>query len=256
MSVHYQRLRSYRTGGKLLRYTGWSLYGLLAFMTALLLSWLCLSKVDFLYPLWYEVISIDQTIAKFGPRNRHRSYFEQTTKREHVRLFSAINESIHQSGEGLETLIYQDPMGRPINHLLTPPEIVHLKDVARLVSVMLPVGWATFGVWLLTSVVLMFLKYKIPSLKRLVSTGLISLAIGTVIVVMIGAKKLFYQLHDWIFPPGHPWFFYYEDSLMTTMMKAPDLFGYIAGAWVLLAALTWTSLIFIVQQLQQRKLRH
>ncbi len=233
----------------------WGLYGLLTFMPALLLSWLCLSKVDFLYPLWYEVIGIDQTVAQFGPINRYRKHFELTTKREQVRLFSAINNSVHQSGQGLETLSYHDPMGRPINHLLTPPEIVHLKDVARLIGVMIPAGWATFGVWLLTSGVLIYLKYRIPSLKRLVLIGMASLAIGTVAVIMIGAKKLFYQMHDWIFPPGHPWFFYYEDSLMTTMMKAPDLFGYIAVVWMILATLLWTFLVFIVQRFQQRRLK-
>jgi hypothetical protein len=39
---------------------------------------------------------------------------------------------------------------------------------------------------------------------------------------------VFYGLHTWIFPPGHAWFFYYQDSLMTMMMKAPELFAYIA----------------------------
>jgi hypothetical protein len=38
-----------------------------------------------------------------------------------------------------------------------------------------------------------------------------------------------------VFPPGHAWFFYYEDSLMTTLMQAPHLFGFIAVAIGVLA---------------------
>ena len=35
-------------------------------------------------------------------------------------------------------------------------------------------------------------------------------------------------MHEWVFPAEHQWFFYYQESLMTVLMKAPDLFGAIA----------------------------
>ena len=39
---------------------------------------------------------------------------------------------------------------------------------------------------------------------------------------------MFYQFHIWLFPADHEWFFYWQDSLMSTLMKAPVLFGGIA----------------------------
>ena len=49
-------------------------------------------------------------------------------------------------------------------------------------------------------------------------------AVGLVLLIA-GPTAVFYQLHIWIFPDDHQWFFYYQESLMSTMMKAPDLFG-------------------------------
>ena len=59
--------------------------------------------------------------------------------------------------------------------------------------------------------------------------------LGALMVVVIGAKDVFYALHEWVFPSDHQWFFFYQDSLMSTMMKAPDFFGYVAAALVSLA---------------------
>jgi uncharacterized membrane protein len=54
-------------------------------------------------------------------------------------------------------------------------------------------------------------------------------------LLTVGFREVFYAFHEAIFPPDHQWFFYYQDSLMSTMMKAPFLFGYIAAALVALA---------------------
>ena len=48
-------------------------------------------------------------------------------------------------------------------------------------------------------------------------------------------RDRFYALHEWIFPDNHQWFFYYQESLMTVLMKAPDLFGAISVLIALLA---------------------
>jgi hypothetical protein len=66
---------------------------------------------------------------------------------------------------------------------------------------------------------------------------LVPLAAIATATLLIGPVKAFYWLHTLVFPPGHEWFFYYEDSLMSTMMKAPDLFGYIALLWASLSLL-------------------
>tara|TARA_Y100000588_G_scaffold356149_1_gene412087 strand:- start:498 stop:764 length:267 start_codon:yes stop_codon:yes gene_type:complete len=60
-------------------------------------------------------------------------------------------------------------------------------------------------------------------------------AITTGVVFALGPKQVFYWFHIKVFPEGHQWFFYYQESLMSTLMKAPDLFGFIA---VLIAVLT------------------
>jgi hypothetical protein len=46
-----------------------------------------------------------------------------------------------------------------------------------------------------------------------------------------------------VFPEGHQWFFYYQDSLMSTLMKAPYLFGYIALALLVLTLALLTALL-------------
>lgn len=48
------------------------------------------------------------------------------------------------------------------------------------------------------------------------------------IFALVGAKQVFYALHVWLFPSENQWFFYWELSLMSAMMKAPYLFGGIA----------------------------
>ncbi|MCA1791191.1 MAG: hypothetical protein LC667_15470, partial [Thioalkalivibrio sp.] len=55
-----------------------------------------------------------------------------------------------------------------------------------------------------------------------------------VVVGLMGPQEVFDGLHEWIFASGHTWFFYYEDSLMTTVMKAPDIFAAIVSTWLVL----------------------
>ncbi|MFT7095179.1 MAG: hypothetical protein ACJAV3_002995, partial [Alcanivorax sp.] len=50
-----------------------------------------------------------------------------------------------------------------------------------------------------------------------------------------------------LFPAENEWFFYWQDSLMSTLMKAPVLFGGIAaaiaiGALLLIPVLYWFGL--------------
>ena len=70
-----------------------------------------------------------------------------------------------------------------------------------------------------------------------------------VLLVLVGPVEVFYALHEWVFPANHQWFFYYEDSLMSTLMKAPDLFGAIALLLSGLAAVIFVALNFLVSRL-------
>ena len=217
----------------------WVILLLSALPASLLASWQLLVSADFLYPLWYDVIGIDRTIAEYGPKNRYRGHFELTTREERTRLFAVIVAGIHDGGQGLETLTYHDARGNPVAPLLRSPEIAHLRDVARLVEWFYRLGMGATLIWLLALAQLWRLRLPPPPLGRyLAGFGLTAgvLALG---VIAVGAEKVFYKAHTLIFPAGHQWFFYYEESLMTMLMKAPDLFAAIAAEWLLLTALCY-----------------
>ena len=91
-------------------------------------------------------------------------------------------------------------------------------------------------------------RQQLPSVKQLLA-GLLGLGVVVVAVLVLGAEKVFYQFHVWIFPAGHQWFFYYEESLMSMMMKAPDLFGYIAIMLVVLAVIIQVGLLWTYKRL-------
>ena len=230
----------------------WILFSLLALLAALLLAWQVLAKTNFWYPLWYDIVKIDQTIATYGPKNRYRNRFETTTKTERVRLFSKLVEAIHQQGRGLETLVYHDAKGRPIASFLTPPEMLHLRDVARLIDLSLATGW---GALLLLPVLIGLLalqKQPMPSLSRLLLRIILGLVVIGGTILLIGPVKVFYSLHTWLFPEEHPWFFYYEDSLMTMLMQAPAIFGYITLTLVALGMLFLLGILVLAKKCYPR----
>ena len=217
----------------------WTILLLSALPASLLASWQLLVSTDFLYPLWYEVIGIDRTIAEYGPKNRYRDHFELTTREERTRLFAAIVAGIHDGGRGLETLTYHDTGGQAVAPLLRPAEITHLRDVARLVEWFYRLGLGATLIWLLALAQLWRLRLPPPPLKRYLA-GLASVAAVLALgVIAVGPTRVFYTAHTLIFPAGHQWFFYYEESLMTMLMKAPDLFAAIAAEWLLLSALCY-----------------
>jgi hypothetical protein len=217
----------------------WAILLLAALPAALLASWQLLVGANFLYPLWYEVIGIDRTIAEYAPKNRYRDHFEDTTRDERRRLFAAIVAAIQDGGTGLEALAYHDARGRPLAPLLRPPEITHLRDVSRLVDGLYRLGAGAALVWLLALVWLRRLRLPPPPLGRYLACLALAAAALALGVIAVGAKQVFYTAHTLIFPAGHQWFFYYEESLMTMLMKAPDLFAAIAAEWLLLTALCY-----------------
>ena len=230
----------------------WTILLLSALPVSLLAGWQLLVSTDFLYPLWYDVIGIDRTIAEYGPKNRYRDHFELTTREERTRLFAAIVAGIHDGGQGLETLTYHDARGNPVAPLLRPPEITHLRDVARLVDGMYRLGIGAAMVWLIALVSLWRLRLPPPPLGRyFAGLGLLAVA-STLAVIAVGPKKVFYTAHTLIFPAGHQWFFYYEESLMTMLMKAPDLFAAIAAEWLLLSALCYWLGISLSRRIVRR----
>ena len=226
----------------------WLLITLLAFITASFLAWQILKIQNFNYGFWYDTIAIDQTITRYGPENRNRDHFELTNKPEHERLFAAIVTAIHNGGEGLKEITYHHPSGKEIDTLLTEPEVVHLQDVANLVTVFYWVGGISLILTPLLTLLALRRGLSFPALKKLAISWLVVIGAISLATVIIGPVKVFYQLHIWIIPKDHQWFFYYQDSLMTLMMKAPDLFGYIAIAWAVVAL----PLLFIILLLMRK----
>ena len=234
----------------LLRALPWPLFMTSALIAALFVAWQALIAVDYLYPVWYEAIDVDKTIAQYGPQNRQgKLSFETTTKNERVRLFAALADAVHDRGQGLEALVYHDSNGRPIDTLLTAPEIVHLQDVARLFDWLRMFGWVALGALIVLLGWLRWRRQALPSLRKLLLGTVSGIAVIGVVIVALGPVKVFYQLHEWIFPPGHQWFFFYQDSLMSMMMKAPVLFGPIALTWALLSLLLIAVLLIVAKSL-------
>jgi len=234
----------------------WILFVVLALLTALFLAWQLLAKLDFLYPLWYEYLDIERTIAVYGPQNRNRDHFETTTQAERIRLFATLASAIHQQADGLETLVYRTPDGRPIAPLLTAPEIIHLQDVARLVDAGVAAGWVAVLSGLALLALLRMQNLIMPAITTVLLSITAAIAVFALLVMLIGPVKVFYSLHTWIFPPDHPWFFYYQDSLMTTLMKAPDIFACITLAWAILSLLCLLGILLMTRHIllfQQRR---
>ncbi len=229
----------------LLRGCYWGSYMLLAFLVALALAWRLLAWQQFLYPVWYPLLRIDRTIARFAPQNPYRPGFQLTSRAERERLFAAIAEAVEHNGRGLAQLRYHSLDGRVLGRLLTDPEIVHLQDVSRLLSRWRSVAAALLLTLLGWTLWLVYRRRPLPPARRLLgglSVALLAVGSG---VLLVGPVRLFYTWHSWVFPPNHPWFFYYQDSLMTTLMKAPDLFFAIGAVWLSLGWLILALLLVV-----------
>ncbi len=229
----------------------WVITALVGFLLSLIIAWHVLSPLNFFYSQWYSVIGIDENIAEYGPLNRNRKDFATTGRVEHERLMAELVAAINNGGKGLTTIEYKDNKGSVIDTLLTDAEITHMRDVAQLIH------WMNLCAAALATVLIILLAWahmtaiKMPSLSGLFIKMAALLAVLAVFVLIIGPVKLFYQLHVWLFPAKHQWFFYYEDSLMTTMLKAPVIFGPIAIALLLTALIVWWLMFSVVVRLMR-----
>lgn len=209
----------------------WLLYILATGWLAISLAWSVYARFDYGYGFWYDQLAIGAHIQRYVPKHPDKADFAQLPKTQHVAAFRQISKAVHGRGADLASLRYQvNGVGRP---LLDQAEVLHLQDVARLLRL---AGWATWPVLVLWVVLAWYLgRQPLPSwrFRAGISAGLV--VVGAVLLAVLGAKQIFYTLHVWLFPPEHQWFFYWELSLMSAMMKAPDLFGGIAVVLALLA---------------------
>ncbi|MGC8697042.1 MAG: DUF1461 domain-containing protein [Halothiobacillus sp.] len=212
---------------------GTFLHLLLLWPAALMLAWLALSQCNFFYPLDYRWLNIPATIAQYAPQNRHgKQNFVQTDAAEQARLFAEITRAINHQGAGLQALHYANPQGVDLGVFLTPDEVMHLTDVSKVVDVGQDVGLAALIAWLSLAAFSVWRRIPLPSLRALSIGTVTTLGVAGIAVALIGPMQVFNAFHRSVFPANHPWFFYYQDSLMTTFMQAPNLFGLIAAWWI------------------------
>lgn len=230
---------------------------IMIFWSSLFFSWLVLSSVNFAYPWLYSALSIDETISIYGPQNRYKDDFHITSDEERFRLFGEIVIAIHQSGEGLHKIQYYHPQGYVLDNFLRTPEIVHLQDVAKLLDRLY-----LFSILLvLTSIILLFFgcssRFIVDfSAKKNILISMVCVVILTSIVLLVGAEEIFYQWHTLVFPDDHQWFFYYQDSLMSTLMQAPNLFGAIAALLAIFSLIIFSIFLRLTEILLAQPLKN
>lgn len=220
----------------------WCLYAVTCIILAMAIAFYLFGYFDYGYGYWYQLLDIGEHLNIYAAQNTLKPQFHRLTMEEHITLFSHIVTAVHGDAEGLEALSYRTLNGVEIK-LLHDAEIQHLKDVAVL-----------FGRAKLFALVILFCW---PLLALLVlregrtswwqrSLGLVFIFLPLLIwLLAVGPTQLFYQLHEWIFPPHNPWFFYWEESHMSAMMKAPFLFGVIAVGIAIITVL-FTPLIHML----------
>ena len=169
--------------------------------------------------------------------------FEYTSKSEQVQLFAGIVYAIQSKGEGLSQLSYNSKDNQTT--LLTEAEIIHLQDVANLVATFKSIALICLVLIIFVIAVMFITKTPIAKLKNQLLGGLAFIAALVLLILVVGPTKVFYLGHELIFPNNHQWFFYYEESLMSTMMKAPALFGPIATQLLLLTMIFWVLLLVV-----------
>lgn len=222
----------------------WSLLTLALVVAALFLTWRALAAVDFAYPWFHDRLDIEATVAAHGPRNELRPGFERTDADERARLFGAIVDAVRHDGAGLGEIVYRTPRGEAIGPLLTAAEIRHLRDVAALVGGFERLGWLALALVPLLAAGAALRRESPPAPLALLAGLGGTVAVVGVAVLLLGPVEVFYWLHERVFPPDHQWFFWYEESLMSMMMQAPNLFGAIAVLWLVPALLIAALLLW------------
>ena len=213
------------------------LYTCTSIFVVLGISWVILIQCNFFYSFWHQHGGIGETVEYFATINQHISNFELTTLAERDTLFKEISHAVHFSADSLKEIQFS-VMGAS-QYLLHDREVTHLKDVANVINVLFFVIFLSFIAWCYLLYQTINSQQKLPSIGTQSIIILSLLTVLTLLTVSIGATDVFYWLHEVIFPDNHQWFFYYEDSLMSTLMSAPDLFGWIAIEWLILFIVTF-----------------
>ncbi len=225
-------------------------------VSCLYVSWQVLSQANFLYDQIYEHNNLEAHVNEFAPLNRNdKESFALTSKTERVRVFNDIAREINTGGGGLGSITYTPEGADAATPFLVEAERDHLQDVANLVSSLKPIGAV------IASLLIAFYGfcwyYKVSryqyfwrpsgifvSLFQIAAVAALCVAI----TFAIGPQQTFYLLHEWAFSDKAQWYFYFEDSLMTTLM--PEIvFANIAALLGILTVLTWLVANFVLRRI-------
>lgn len=221
-------------------------------LVASLLGWRLLALVDFAYPWLYHPLGMHSNIETFGPQNPTRPGFHTTEISTRQELFAGIGVAIRNKGEGLRALRYRNAETGRVYPLLTEAEVLHLEDVAQVVTLYESCAGLGLLALILSSTLMLRRRIPPPSLSRWMWGVGSLLSLGGLAVLVIGAEDIFYWLHTVVFPTDHQWFFYYQESLMSMMMKAPVLFAGIGLIWLVLSLIILGLMLLGSRQLYQR----
>lgn len=230
---------------------------ILALMLSLYGGWMVNAKLGYGYSWLYGFYETEQHIARYAPQNIFRQGFETTSVAKHKKVFQQIVDSVHANGEGLAGISYEYS-GQTLS-LLHEAERIHLQDVANLINAIHRLAFVCLLVFIACFVgeYRHQTKSKGQTQEQASALGLLSifamlLILMTAAFFIWGAKAIFYQMHILVFPDNHQWFFYYQDSLMSTLMKAPDLFAGIAIQIVLVGLIFYGVMLLVMKKLMQQ----
>jgi len=218
------------------------------------MSWQILSQFNFLYGQIYDRNNLEAHIQRYAPQNKNKQYFELTTRGERIRIFGAISDSINSRGEGLDEISYSFNNGSESASFLVKAERDHLNDVAQLLSKLKVAGALITGSLI---VFYGFCFYFMVSREKYfwrpptIISSLIQFSfvagITATATFSIGVQRIFYLLHEVAFSGKAQWFFYYQDSLMTTLM--PEIvFANIAILIAALATAIWLAINWLLRR--------
>ena len=225
-------------------------------ISCLYMSWQILSQANFLYDQIYDHNDLENHINEFAALNRNgKESFALTDKAERVQIFNDIAQEINTGGEGLAAISFVGIGETTSVPFLIGEERDHLQDVANLVTSLKPLGA------ILASALIAFYGfcwyYKVSRYQYFWRpSGIVILllqiaavaALCVAITFALGPQQTFYLLHEWAFSDKAQWFFYFEDSLMTTLM--PEVvFGNIAALIGILTIFNWLVINFILRRL-------
>ncbi len=213
---------------------------------SLYLSWQVLASQNFLYGFFYDHTELEEFIEYFAPMNRYKPEFQYTNREERIRLFSEVLKSVEDEGKGLEKIVFYSSQGKRLGVLFHEREINHLRLVSSLIEKFKWFAYLNFFIVFCCIWIILGRRIQAPEAQRIVIayTGLLIVVIA--LVMLISPARIFTLFHQIFFPETDQWFFYYQDSLMTTLMMAPKLFGYFAMVWSLLACVFFLALGIVV----------